>query len=79
MRIWRLERSSGLDGIHGQLSMVVADIRQEAKQGPQWPQADSLYCLHSGGVAEWLKAAVLKTVNARAFVGSNPTASASFA
>ena len=30
-----------------------------------------------GGVAEWLKAAVLKTVNVHAFVGSNPTASAS--
>lgn len=31
-----------------------------------------------GGVAEWLKAAVLKTVDARASVGSNPTASAIF-
>jgi hypothetical protein len=31
----------------------------------------------AGGVAEWLKAAVLKTVDAQAFVGSNPTPSAS--
>ncbi len=30
-----------------------------------------------GGVAEWLKAAVLKTANPQGFVGSNPTASAS--
>ena len=29
-----------------------------------------------GGVAEWLKAAVLKTVKPQGFVGSNPTASA---
>jgi hypothetical protein len=29
-----------------------------------------------GGMAEWLKAAVLKTVEAKAFVGSNPTPSA---
>ena len=28
-----------------------------------------------GGVAEWLKATVLKTVNVQAFVGSNPTPS----
>lgn len=28
-----------------------------------------------GGVAEWLMATVLKTVNVRAFVGSNPTPS----
>ncbi len=31
-----------------------------------------------GGVAEWLKATVLKTVNAQAFVGSNPTPSVFF-
>ena len=30
---------------------------------------------HRGGVAEWLKATVLKTVNVQAFVGSNPTPS----
>ena len=29
-----------------------------------------------GGVAEWLKAAVLKTVKCNSFVGSNPTSSA---
>lgn len=29
-----------------------------------------------GGLAEWLKAAVLKTVKPKGFVGSNPTASA---
>ena len=29
-----------------------------------------------GGMAEWLKAAVLKTVKPQGFVGSNPTASA---
>ena len=29
-----------------------------------------------GGVAEWLKAAVLKTVEPQGSVGSNPTASA---
>ncbi len=33
---------------------------------------------HRGGVAEWLKATVLKTVNVQAFVGSNPTPSVSF-
>ena len=37
-------------------------------------------CAHAqtpcGGVAEWLKAAVLKTVKPQGFVGSNPTASA---
>ncbi len=30
----------------------------------------------SGGMAEWLKAAVLKTVDPRGSVGSNPTPSA---
>ena len=30
-----------------------------------------------GRVAEWLNAAVLKTADAQAFVGSNPTPSAS--
>lgn len=39
-------------------------------------RADSFASLQCGGVAEWLKAAVLKTVNVHAFVGSNPTASA---
>ncbi len=29
-----------------------------------------------GGVAEWLKAAVLKTASPKGLVGSNPTASA---
>ena len=32
-----------------------------------------------GGVSEWLKEAVLKTVVPKGTVGSNPTASASFA
>ena len=31
-----------------------------------------------GGMAEWLKAAVLKTVEGNTSVGSNPTPSASF-
>ena len=31
---------------------------------------------HFGGMAEWLKAAVLKTVVPRGTVGSNPTPSA---
>ncbi len=31
-----------------------------------------------GGVAEWLKAAVLKTVECQSSVGSNPTSSARF-
>ena len=31
-----------------------------------------------GRVAEWLNAAVLKTADAQAFVGSNPTPSATF-
>lgn len=31
-----------------------------------------------GGMAEWLKAAVLKTVIRKRIVGSNPTSSASF-
>ena len=30
----------------------------------------------NGGVAEWLKAAVLKTVECNSSVGSNPTSSA---
>ena len=33
-------------------------------------------CIYSGGMAEWLKAAVLKTVVPRGTVGSNPTPSA---
>lgn len=32
--------------------------------------------LKNGGVAEWLKAAVLKTVECQSSVGSNPTSSA---
>ena len=35
-----------------------------------------LIWLSSGGMAEWLKAAVLKTVVPRGTVGSNPTSSA---
>src|SRR4030065_2825861 len=35
-----------------------------------------LYRKGYGGMAEWLKAAVLKTAEARASVGSNPTPSA---
>ena len=31
----------------------------------------------NGGMAEWLKAAVLKTVELKGSVGSNPTSSAS--
>ena len=31
-----------------------------------------------GGMAEWLKAAVLKTVECNSSVGSNPTPSATF-
>ena len=38
-----------------------------------------LYNLYStGGMAEWLKAAVLKTVECNSSVGSNPTPSAIF-
>ena len=33
-------------------------------------------CSPSGGVAEWLNATVLKTVDQQGFVGSNPTPSA---
>lgn len=36
------------------------------------------YCAFSGGMAEWLKAAVLKTVVMQGTVGSNPTSSASY-
>ncbi len=32
----------------------------------------------AGGMAEWLKAAVLKTVECKSSVGSNPTPSAIF-
>jgi hypothetical protein len=32
----------------------------------------------AGGMAEWLKAAVLKTVECNSSVGSNPTPSATF-
>ncbi len=32
----------------------------------------------TGGMAEWFKAAVLKTVECNSSVGSNPTPSASF-
>ena len=35
----------------------------------------SMICI-CGGVAEWTKAAVLKTANPSGFVGSNPTPSA---
>ena len=36
-----------------------------------------LYCCFcNGGVAEWMKATVLKTVEGKPSVGSNPTASA---
>jgi hypothetical protein len=35
-------------------------------------------CRSAGSVAEWLKAPVLKTGNGQPFVGSNPTASASY-
>ena len=35
-----------------------------------------LYRCVRGGVAEWLKAAVLKTVECQSSVGSNPTSSA---
>ena len=34
--------------------------------------------LWNGGMAEWLKAAVLKTVECQSSVGSNPTPSAIF-
>ena len=33
-------------------------------------------CAQRGGVAEWLNATVLKTVDPQGFVGSNPTPSA---
>jgi hypothetical protein len=35
-----------------------------------------LYCRLYGGMTEWLKVTVLKTVFAKANVGSNPTPSA---
>ena len=35
-----------------------------------------LFCFDHGGVAEWSKAAVLKTVVLKGTVGSNPTSSA---
>ena len=35
----------------------------------------TLASMEQGGVAEWLKAAVLKTVFVKANVGSNPTSS----
>ena len=34
------------------------------------------FASHVGGMAEWLKAAVLKTVEGNTSVGSNPTPSA---
>ncbi len=34
------------------------------------------YILETGGMAEWFKAAVLKTVECQSSVGSNPTPSA---
>lgn len=38
--------------------------------------SNSQHFLKSGGVGEWLKPAVLKTVSQQWLVGSNPTASA---
>lgn len=38
--------------------------------------SDRIVILPFGRVAEWLNAAVLKTADAQAFVGSNPTPSA---
>ena len=39
--------------------------------------ADDIIVPRCGGMAEWLKAAVLKTVVPQGTVGSNPTSSAS--
>ena len=56
--------------------MIVINVRLFKYMGLESEKRSIL--TRRGGMAEWSKAAVLKTVEVHASVGSNPTPSASF-
>jgi hypothetical protein len=56
----------------------VRDFRLDLNEKPLFSFGHQFKRLYPGGMAEWLKAAVLKTVECNSSVGSNPTPSAIF-